>query len=84
MQRVFIDIGGILTSIYTNGRHQHLYQIGLTRFINPLGLTKLGDNVYMETRWSGASILLATAAQEPSEPTSLSNPTPIWRTKLCF
>jgi flagellar hook protein FlgE len=53
LQRVSIDKDGILTGIYTNGRHQPLYQIGLTRFINPWGLAKLGDNVYMETRWSG-------------------------------
>jgi flagellar hook protein FlgE len=53
LQRISIDKDGILTGIYTNGRHQPLYQIGLARFLNPWGLAKLGDNVYMETRWSG-------------------------------
>ncbi|MDR1086506.1 MAG: flagellar hook-basal body complex protein, partial [Deltaproteobacteria bacterium] len=53
LQRLSIDKDGVMTGIYTNGRHQPLYQIGLTRFINPWGLAKLGDNVYMETRWSG-------------------------------
>jgi flagellar hook-basal body protein len=53
LQRVSIDKDGILTGIYTNGRQQQLYQIGLVRFLNPWGLAKLGDNVYMETRWSG-------------------------------
>jgi flagellar hook-basal body protein len=57
LQRVSIDKDGILTGIYTNGRHQALYQIGLTRFMNPWGLAKLGDNVYMETRWSGTTAL---------------------------
>jgi flagellar hook protein FlgE len=57
LQRVSIDKDGILTGIYTNGRHQPLYQIGLTRFINPWGLAKLGDNVYMETRWSGVGTI---------------------------
>ncbi|MDR1040946.1 MAG: flagellar hook-basal body complex protein [Deltaproteobacteria bacterium] len=57
LQRISIDSDGILTGIYTNGRHQALYQIGLTRFINPWGLAKLGDNVYMETRWSGTGVL---------------------------
>jgi flagellar hook-basal body protein len=56
LQRVSIDKDGILTGIYTNGRHQPLYQIGLTRFLNPWGLAKLGDNVYMETRWSGVGV----------------------------
>ncbi|MDR1164901.1 MAG: flagellar hook-basal body complex protein [Deltaproteobacteria bacterium] len=57
LQRVSIDKDGILTGIYTNGRHQPLYQIGLTRFLNPWGLSKLGDNVYMETRWSGTGTI---------------------------
>ncbi|MDR1037202.1 MAG: flagellar hook-basal body complex protein [Deltaproteobacteria bacterium] len=57
LQRVSIDSDGTLTGIYTNGRHQPLYQIGLTRFMNPWGLAKLGDNVYMETRWSGVGVI---------------------------
>jgi flagellar hook protein FlgE len=57
LQRVSIDKDGILTGIYTNGRHQPLYQIGLARFLNPWGLAKLGDNVYMETRWSGTGTI---------------------------
>ena len=57
LQRVSIDKDGVLTGIYTNGQHQPLYQIGLARFLNPWGLDKLGDNVYMETRWSGTATL---------------------------
>jgi flagellar hook-basal body protein len=57
LQRVSIDKDGVLTGIYTNGRQQPLYQIGLARFLNPWGLAKLGDNVYMETRWSGSATL---------------------------
>ncbi|MDR2200113.1 MAG: flagellar hook-basal body complex protein [Deltaproteobacteria bacterium] len=57
LQRVSIDKDGVLTGIYTNGRHQPLYQIGLARFLNPWGLAKLGDNVYMETRWSGTGTI---------------------------
>ncbi|MDR1312418.1 MAG: flagellar hook-basal body complex protein [Deltaproteobacteria bacterium] len=57
LQRISIGADGILTGIYTNGRHQPLYQIGLTRFLNPWGLAKLGDNVYMETRWSGTGVI---------------------------
>jgi flagellar hook-basal body protein len=57
LQRVSIDKDGILTGIYTNVGHQPLYQIGLARFLNPWGLAKLGDNVYMETRWSGTGTI---------------------------
>jgi flagellar hook-basal body protein len=57
LQRVSIDKDGVVTGVYTNGRHQPLYQIGLARFLNPWGLAKLGDNVYMETRWSGTGTI---------------------------
>jgi flagellar hook protein FlgE len=53
LQRVSIGEDGVLTGIYSNGRHQPLYQIGLTRFLNPWGLAKLGDNLFEETRYSG-------------------------------
>ncbi|MDR1921253.1 MAG: flagellar hook-basal body complex protein, partial [Candidatus Adiutrix sp.] len=33
--------------------NQPLYQIGLTRFLNPWGLSKEGDNLFSETRYSG-------------------------------
>ncbi|MDR1394933.1 MAG: hypothetical protein LBK52_02015 [Deltaproteobacteria bacterium] len=48
LQRLSIDKDGVVTGIYTNGRHQPLCQIGLARFMNPWGLAKLGDNVYMQ------------------------------------
>ncbi|UQZ90037.1 hypothetical protein C4J81_12825 [Deltaproteobacteria bacterium Smac51] len=53
LQRVSIGEDGVLTGIYSNGRHQPLYQIGLTRFLNPWGLSKVGDNLFEETRYSG-------------------------------
>lgn len=57
LQRVSIGSDGVITGIYTNGRHQPLYQLGLVKFLNPWGLNKLGDNVYMETRWSGQGVM---------------------------
>ncbi|MDR1872640.1 MAG: flagellar hook-basal body complex protein [Deltaproteobacteria bacterium] len=57
LQRISIDKDGILTGVYTNGRQQPLFQIGLARFLNPWGLEKLGDNVYQETRWSGVGTI---------------------------
>jgi len=53
LQRVSIGEDGVVTGIFTNGFQMELYQIGLTRFLNPWGLTKLGDNLFAETRYSG-------------------------------
>ena len=57
LQRVSIGEDGIVTGIYSNGSQLELYQIGLTRFINPWGLTKLGDNLFAETRYSGSGAM---------------------------
>ena len=57
LQRVSIGEDGVLTGIFSNGRHQPLYQIGLTRFLNPWGLSKIGDNLFEETRYSGEGAL---------------------------
>jgi len=57
LQRVSIGEDGVITGIYSNGRHQALYQIGLTKFLNPWGLSKEGDNLSSETRYSGAGAL---------------------------
>ncbi len=43
-----------VTGVFSNGRNQPLYQIALTRFMNPWGLSKEGDNLFSETRYSGA------------------------------
>ncbi|UQZ90943.1 hypothetical protein C4J81_17675 [Deltaproteobacteria bacterium Smac51] len=57
LQRVSIGEDGVVTGVYSNGSYRALYQIGLTKFINPWGLEKLGDNLYAETRYSGTGSL---------------------------
>jgi flagellar hook-basal body protein len=57
LQRVSIGEDGVVTGIFTNGFQLELYQIGLTRFINPWGLHKDGDNLFSETRYSGAGAM---------------------------
>ncbi len=57
LQRVSIGEDGVITGIYTNGRQQPLYQVGLTRFLNPWGLSKEGDNLFSATRYSGEGAL---------------------------
>ena len=53
LQRISVGEDGVITGVYTNGRQQALYQVGLTRFLNPWGLSKEGDNLFSETRYSG-------------------------------
>jgi len=53
LQRVSIGEDGVVTGIYSNGRQQALYQVGLTRFLNPWGLSKIGDNLFAATNKSG-------------------------------
>jgi len=57
LQRISVGEDGVITGVYTNGRHQALYQVGLTRFLNPWGLDKMGDNLYAETRYSGQGVM---------------------------
>ena len=57
LQRLSIGEDGVVTGVYTNGFQMALYQIGLVRFLNPWGLSKLGDNLFAETRYSGAGAM---------------------------
>ncbi len=61
-----ITIGqdGIVTAeLFAGGGAQQLGQIQLARFVNPAGLTPLGDNLYKETVASGAPALLNPGTQ---------------------
>lgn len=51
-----IDSQGQLLAQYTNGQSQLLAQLALTRFPNPQGLARLGNNVFSTTAESGAAI----------------------------
>jgi len=44
---------GVLTALYSNGEARDLSQIALTKFENPEGLFKLGNNRFKESRESG-------------------------------
>ncbi len=48
-----IDPSGIIMGKFTNGEQRPLGQVMLTKFDNPMGLEKLGGNVFTETRNSG-------------------------------
>ncbi|MDR1044428.1 MAG: flagellar hook-basal body complex protein [Candidatus Adiutrix sp.] len=53
LQRVVVTEDGRVIGLYGPKREQELYQIGLTRFLNPWGLAKEGENLFSANRYSG-------------------------------
>ncbi len=51
-----IDAQGQLSAQYTNGRTQLLAQVALSRFPNPQGLVRQGDNLFSESAVSGTAV----------------------------
>lgn len=48
-----IDEKGVVTGVFTNGERKALGQVMLAKFDNPMGLEKIGNNFYVDTRNSG-------------------------------
>ncbi len=48
-----IDDTGIVLGVFTNGERKALGQIMLAKFDNPMGLQKMGNNFFVDTRNSG-------------------------------
>ena len=56
---ITIGLDGVVSAeLYAGGGAQQLGQIQIARFVNPAGLTPLGDNLYKETIASGAAVVL--------------------------
>ena len=53
LQRVSVQENGLVVGVYSQGREIELYQLCLTRFSDPWGLTKVGDNLFQASRYSG-------------------------------
>ena len=53
---------GTLTAIYTNGENVNVAQVCLSKFENPEGLFKMGQNRFRESRLSGQATLGAPQA----------------------
>lgn len=54
-----VSAGGIITGKYTNGQSSNLGQLVLADFVNPQGLTPLGDNLWTDTIASGLPLVAA-------------------------
>lgn len=48
-----IDATGTVVGVFTNGERKALGQVMLAKFDNPMGLQKLGGNMFVDTRNSG-------------------------------
>lgn len=48
-----IDASGVITGVFTNGERKALGQVLLAKFDNSMGLEKLGNNFFIDTRNSG-------------------------------
>jgi flagellar hook protein FlgE len=56
LRGVSVDEYGVVTGIYSNGQLTPLYQVALADFPSYAGLTKLGRNLYAESRASGQAM----------------------------
>jgi flagellar hook protein FlgE len=69
------DSGGVLVGRYTNGQTKALGQVVLANFVNPQGLTPLGNNAWSEGAGSGQPTLGApgTGTLGPLQSQALEN-----------
>jgi len=57
LQRVSVDSEGQIVAQFTNGQTRTLAQVVLDRFVNPQGLVRTGDNLFIESNDSGSPIV---------------------------
>ncbi len=57
LQAFSVDTDGIISGRFTNGQVRALAQVALARFPDPVGLSRLGRNVFAESGSSGAAII---------------------------
>ena len=56
LRGVSVDELGFVTGIYSNGQRTPLYQVALADFPSYYGLSKMGNNLYAESRASGQAM----------------------------
>lgn len=57
LQRVSVDSQGNVVAQFTNGQTRILAQVVLNRFVNPQGLIREGDNLFLQSNDSGSPII---------------------------
>lgn len=56
LESISVSTEGVIAGNYTNGNQVALFQVATAKFQNPNGLEQLGNNLFSETRDSGAAI----------------------------
>lgn len=56
LQEVSVDSDGVISGLYSNGQVLYLARVALANFVNPWGLSRVGGNLWAETRQSGQPI----------------------------
>ncbi len=56
LRGVSVDESGFVTGVYSNGQLTPLYQVALADFPSYFGLSKMGKNLYSESRASGQAM----------------------------
>lgn len=62
LKSVSVNEDGILMATYSNGRQVHLAKVAMADFINPQGLTKIGDTQWEESIDSGEPMAIQANA----------------------
>ena len=60
---VSVDSAGVITGTYTNGVRRAEAQIGVAKFSNPSGLTKIGGSLYQESNNSNSKVVRAQTVE---------------------
>ena len=59
LKTVYVTEDGYVTGVYSNNQEWALYQLCITRFLNPWGLQKMGNNLFAVSRHSGPGVTTA-------------------------
>lgn len=54
---ISIDEEGVITGLFSSGRTQPVFRVGLANFANPGGLNHVGNSLFSESQASGAVII---------------------------
>ena len=57
LRGISVDSDGIISGLFSNGKSQELWQIGMADFLSPWGLSRQGDSLFTETGQSGQPVL---------------------------
>jgi flagellar hook protein FlgE len=55
LESISVNRDGMVSGYFSNGRTQELDQIGLTNFVNPAGLNRVGETMFGRSEASGAA-----------------------------